>query len=103
MAKSPKKSNADQEFNPKVLEATNQSLRQIATGLGFIALQMSSLKDKKNPEKIQFLSKFGFDRHQIAAIIDSTVSTVSKELSILKLKSPADKEESQPQRTDAQN
>ena len=98
MAQSPKKSTTNQEFNPKVLEETNQSLRQIATGLGFIALQMSNLKDKKNPEKIQFLSKFGFDRHQIAAIIDSTASTVSKELSILK--APAEKEVPQPQSTD---
>ncbi len=99
MAKPSKKATTSQEFNPKVLEETNQSLRQIATGLGFIAFQMSNLKDKKNPEKIQFLAKFGFDRHQIAAIIDSTASTVSKEMSILK--SPADKEETQPQNTDA--
>lgn len=98
MAKSPKKPNANQEFNPKVLEETNQSLRQIATGLGFIVLQMSNLKEKKNPEKIRFLFKFGFDRHQIAAIIDSTSSTVSKEMSILK--ASAEKEEIQPPKTD---
>jgi len=45
---------------------------------------MSSLKESKNPERIRFLSKFGFDRNQIAAILDSTPGTVSKELSILK-------------------
>ncbi len=101
MAKPSKKTTTSQEVNPKILEETNQSLRQIATGLGFIALQMSNLKDKKNPEKILFLSKFGFDRHQIAAIIDSTASTVSKELSILK--APTDKEESQPQGADGKD
>jgi hypothetical protein len=98
MAKSSKKAKTNQESNYGLLKETNQSLRQIATGLGFIALQMSNLKDKKNPEKIQFLSKFGFDRNQIAAIINSTASTVSKELSILK--ASTEKEEPEPQKAD---
>jgi hypothetical protein len=45
---------------------------------------MSVRKEAKNSEKIRFLSKFGFDRNQIAAIVDSTPNTISKELSILK-------------------
>ena len=62
----------------------NNNLRQIAAALGFLVLQGSSYKDAKNPEKIAFLTKFGFDRYQIAAIIDSTPGTVSKEQSILR-------------------
>lgn len=84
MPKSSKKTNANQAFNTKTLEKTNKSLQQIAASLGFIVLQMSPLKDNKNPEKIRFLAKFGFDRNQIAAILDSTPNTVSKELSVLK-------------------
>ncbi|MGQ9573639.1 MAG: hypothetical protein ACUVV3_10755 [Dehalococcoidia bacterium] len=62
----------------------DKTLRQIAAALGFLVLQGSSYKDAKNPEKIAFLTKFGFDRFQIAAIIDSTPGTVSKEQSILR-------------------
>jgi hypothetical protein len=84
MPKSSKKTTANQAFNPKALEETNKALQQIAASLGFIVLQMSSHKDKKNPQRIQFLAKFGFDRNQIAAILDSTPNTISKELSVLK-------------------
>ncbi len=68
----------------EALEKTNKSLEQIAATLGFIVLQMSALKESKNLEKIRFLSKFGFDRNQIAAMLDSTPDTIGKELSILK-------------------
>ncbi len=64
---------------------TSKSLHQIAAALGYIVLQGSTLKDAKNPDKIRFLSKFGFDRYQMAAILDSTPNTVSKELSILRV------------------
>jgi len=59
-------------------------LHQIAATLGFLVLQASPHKEAKNPDKIRFLSKFGFDRYQIAAIIDSTPGTVSKEQSVLR-------------------
>jgi len=84
MPKSSKKTSVSQTFSSSVLEETNKSLQKIAASLGFIVLQMSPLKDGKNPKKIHFLSKFGFDRNQIAAILDSTPNTISKELSILK-------------------
>jgi len=86
MPKPSKKTTNNQAYNTKALKGTNKSLQQIAASLGFVILQMSPLKNSKNSEKIRFLSKFGFDRNQIAAILDSTPNTISKELSVLKTK-----------------
>jgi hypothetical protein len=88
-----KKTTYNLAFNAKTLKETNESLQQIATSLGFIILQMGPLKNSKNPKKIHFLSKFGFARNQIAAIIDSTPNTISKERSVLKRKRGTKKED----------
>lgn len=88
---SSKSARANKVLNSQLPDDAREALQQIATCLGYIVLQMSSLKEAKNPEKIRFLSKFGFNRNQLAAILDSTPGTMSKELSILK--AARDKEE----------
>ena len=59
-------------------------LRQIANCLGYMALQMSEVKDKADTERIPFLNRLGYHRNEIAAILDTTPGTVSKQLSITK-------------------
>jgi len=60
------------------------SLRQIAYSLGYLSLQMSSLKDKADTERIPFLARLGFHKNDIASILDTTPGTVAKQLSVVK-------------------
>ena len=92
-AKTPARQSAKKTETAPTISSSN-NLRQIASALGFFVLQSSHHKEAKNPEKIRFLTKFGFDRYQIAAMIDSTPGTVSKEQSILR--TTKEKEEGEP-------
>jgi hypothetical protein len=58
-----------------------KSLEQIAHCLGFLALQSEALKDKKQNDLIRILASFGFGKNAIAALLQTTLLTVSVRLS----------------------
>ena len=65
----------------------NTELRRISLCLGVLALRLSHHRFKKDVDRISFLSKLGFDRHEIAAILDTTPLSVSVAMTKLKKKS----------------
>jgi CRP-like cAMP-binding protein len=64
-----------------------KSLHQIAQCLAYLVLQTDGLKGKPNNELIPVLASFGFDRTDIASILQTTPGTVSVRLSRMKVKS----------------
>jgi CRP-like cAMP-binding protein len=65
----------------------SSKLKRISLCLGVLALRLSHHRFKKDVDRISFLSKLGFDRHEIAAILDTTPLTVSVAMTNLKKKS----------------
>jgi len=69
----------------KSLDQLNSSLFKIANCFGYITLHLSDYKDVKTAgPKIQFLDSLGFDRNNIAAIIEKSPEIVSVRLSEMK-------------------
>ena len=67
--------------NEGMLAKISDQLSQLTR---LVALSLTS--DKKQRDKIVYLSRAGLDRHEIANILGTTPGTVSVELSILKKK-----------------
>jgi len=65
----------------------NSELKKVALCLGVLTLRLTHHRFKKDLDRISFLSKLGFDRHEIAAILDTTPLSVSVALTNLKKKS----------------
>jgi hypothetical protein len=65
---------------------TAQYLQQIANCLAYLTLQTDSLKGKDNNDLIPILTGWGFDRHAIASLLQTTPETVSVCMSVLKAK-----------------
>jgi CRP-like cAMP-binding protein len=65
----------------------NAELKRISLCLGVLALRLGHHKFKQDKDRIPFLSNLGFDRHEIAAILDTTPLSVSVVLTNLKKKS----------------
>lgn len=72
------------KLNEQTQRETAIALRQIANTLAYFAAQSESMKNRKNTEKIPLLHRLGFDQAEIASILDTTIGTVRKELSIRK-------------------
>jgi len=66
------------------LNQLSASTQQIANCLGFLTVRFSDYRKKPKGEGIAFLNSLGFDRHAIAAILDTTPGAVSVRLSQLK-------------------
>lgn len=66
------------------LQQLTMTTQQIANSLAFLTMRFSDYRKKPNTERIPFLNNLGFDRHAIAAILDTTPNTVSVRLSQLK-------------------
>ena len=78
------KKNADESKPPGNSVELDDLLGRLATisrSLGFIALRMSPVRREKQGPQIHFLNSMGFDRHDIAAMLGTTVNTVSVALS----------------------
>jgi CRP-like cAMP-binding protein len=65
----------------------SSKLKRISLCLGVLALRFSHHRFKKDVDRISFLSKLGFDRHEIAAMLDTTPLSVSVAMTKLKKKS----------------
>jgi len=65
----------------------NAELKRISLCLGVLALRLGHHRFKKDNDRIPFLLKLGFDRHEIAAILDTTPLSVSVAITNLKKKS----------------
>ena len=65
-------------------QLSNAELKRISLCLGVLALRLGHHKFKRDNDRIPFLSKLGFDRHEIAAILDTTPLTVSVAMTKLK-------------------
>lgn len=57
------------------------SLKAISRSLGAIALRLSRSQLKTDKVRIKYLQALGFDRNDIAGILDTTPATVSVRLS----------------------
>ena len=64
-------------------EAISLSLQQISNVLAHLAINMDTNKDKKQVELVKFLLGLGYERSQIASILDTTVATVTARLAEL--------------------
>ncbi len=68
------------EIGKSIGELT-RSLNRIANSLGFVIVNSEELRDKKKTDKMVILDRLGYDRNEIAAIVDSTPDAVSSRLS----------------------
>jgi len=68
-------------------QLSNAELKRISLCLGVLALRLGHHRFKRDNDRIPFLSKLGFDRHEIAAILDTTPLSVSVAMTNLKKKS----------------
>ena len=57
------------------------SIKPISRSLGVIALRLSRSQLKTDTARIKYLQGLGFDRNDIAGILDTTPATVSVRLS----------------------
>jgi hypothetical protein len=76
-----------QRQDDQALESSSieQSLKQIANCLAFLALQSDSLKGKeKYKDLIPLLASWGFDRHATAALLQTSPASVSVRMSELR-------------------
>ena len=71
--------NIDQE-----VVAISQSLHQISIVLAHLAINMDVNKEKKHVELVKLLIGFGYDRSQIASILDTTAATVNARMADLR-------------------
>jgi len=62
------------------------SLQQIANTLAYIAVNLDSNKDKTQIELVKVLLSFGYERVQIAAILNTSVPSVTARIAELKKK-----------------
>jgi len=76
-----------EESAVSVPQLSNAELKRISLCLGVLALRLGHHKFKRDNDRIPFLSKIGFDRHEIAAILDTTPLSVSVAMTNLKKKS----------------
>lgn len=64
----------------------NTEVKKIACCLGVLAVRHAHHRFKADKDRIPFLAGIGFDRHEIAAILNTTPSSVSVVLTNLKKK-----------------
>lgn len=67
---------------PESTDALGASIDRLARSLAVLAVYSSPYKDKPDTQRIPFLAALGFERDDIAAILDTTPGTVKKQLSI---------------------
>ena len=75
------------ETSTQIAESLQQltvTTQQIANCLGFLTIRFSDYRKKPDTERVPFLNSLGFDRYAIAAILGTTLNTVSVRLSQLK-------------------
>lgn len=65
----------------------NTELKKISLCLGVLSLRLTHHKFKSDKDRIPFLGALGFNRHEIAAILDTTPLSVSVAQTNLKKKS----------------
>lgn len=65
----------------------NAELKRISLCLGVLALRLGHHRFKRDNDRIPFLAKLGFNRHEIAAILDTTPLSVSVAMTNLKKRS----------------
>ena len=70
--------------NDELLERISKSLDQIAKMNAFKILQSEEWVGKTNGEKIYFLYRMDFSNEEIAIMIETTLGTVKKEISVRK-------------------
>ena len=66
-------------------------MQQIANCLGYLVIKNEQFKDLTDNDLIPVLWRLGFDRNDIAAILDTTPGTVSVRISRLKAEAEASK------------
>jgi hypothetical protein len=62
------------------------SLKQMSRIGAYTLIDSEEHRGKSNVEKIMLLNRLGFDMNDIAEIVNTTVGTVAKELSIARKK-----------------
>lgn len=65
-------------------KAISQSLQQISSVLAHLAINMDMNKDKNQVELVKLLLGFGYERSQIASILDTTIASVTARLAELR-------------------
>jgi DNA-directed RNA polymerase specialized sigma24 family protein len=73
---------AEAQQKPETNDALIASLDRIARSLAVLAVYSSPYKDKPDTKRIPFLAALGFEKGDIAAILDTTPGTVQKQLSL---------------------
>ena len=63
------------------LAHSTAALKQIANTLAFLAMRQPDVATMNDTDRIILLSSLGFDRSSVAAIVGTTVNTVSVRLS----------------------
>ena len=63
------------------LENITKQLTVISRCLGVLALRMAASRPKTDTERILFLNALGFDRREVAGMLDIAPQTVSSRLS----------------------
>jgi hypothetical protein len=61
-----------------------QSLKQIANCLAYLAINSGEVKDKSRPEGMALLESLGFDRQGIASIFQTSPDVVKQSLYLLR-------------------
>ena len=84
MASPTSKEKLDEQPDVAGSRRRSSTLQQIANCLAILMLSSPDLKDRTDAQKIVQLGRLGFDRHDIAAILDTTPGTVSVRLTINK-------------------
>ena len=56
-------------------------LTMISRALGAVAVRLAPSRPKKLQDQVHFLSRLGFDRHAVAAILGSTPGSMSVRMS----------------------
>lgn len=77
---SPKTKESQQK--PEPTNALGASIDRLARSLAVLAVYSSPYKDKPDTQRIPFLAALGFEKDDIAAILDTTPGTVKKQLSL---------------------
>jgi len=70
--------------NNEYLEKISKSLNQLVKVKTLEILQSEEWIGKSNGEKILFLHKIGFSNEEITNLIETTIGTVKKEISVRK-------------------
>jgi hypothetical protein len=80
-------SQVDNESAVSAVQLDSHELKRISLCLGVLTLRLTHHRFKTDIDRISFLSKLGFDRHEIAAILDTTPLSISVAMTKLKNKS----------------